>query len=102
MVSARLNGPGSLLSTSFPPSPPLDPMFRSLAGALCGETLPGNKNEEDALYASIKQHGFGLYMPDGAQYKTIGARGIPIPMLQKRASHPLKSLFMSVRRLISM
>ncbi len=73
-----------------------------MAGVLCGETLPGDTEERNALYSAIKEHGFGLYMPDGSQYKAMGPSTrfrpcIPIPMLKGKASNPLQRVMRAAK-----
>jgi len=45
---------------------------------MCGEALPDDKDEQKAIFQSIKEHEFDLFMPDGVQYK-----GPMVPSLKR-------------------
>ncbi len=68
-------------------------LFYSRVGVLCGEALPEDDNEKEAIFESIKKHEFGLFMSDGAQFKGRGPAGIqrfiPIRSLERRSSSKL-------------
>lgn len=63
---------------------------------MCGEALPEDKDEQEAIFQSIKDHGFGLFMPDGVQYQGTGPmtvpslkRFVPIQSLQRKSPNKL-------------
>lgn len=64
-----------------------------LQGALCAKALPADKADQEAIFESVQARQFGLFMPDGVQYKSEVPRSAsPGPAPGLRRSVPIRSL----------